>query len=416
MPATHPRDARRGQLLHGLFWGGLALAPLAVLILLFGQSTAALRIAVTLAVLTIVMLAVSIALRPSVEMVRVDIEHRFLDEVERVRARTREETAMAARNTHRALTDKIHVLTETMEDLRGQFTETMEDLRGQIDEMAAGGVPAPHSAPALDAPAGGPAVVRRTETVHVTRHTTTVDAGDDDRGGTIYGSRAAMEGEWREQQDRRPDDRRFDDRHDDRRDDRRWDERWDGMASGGRWAEVRADEHGRELHLGERRTSMHSDDRGAEYRMEDRWAAHRRDDPRGSGYSEPDWEGTFRSLSRPSSRALPPATGDPPGRYVEDRHRDEDRYRDDDRYREPARSRGRERDERDRDRPRDDWERRFDPPRGQDDRDRDRAREPDRYRDEDDRDYGRGRERDFGYRDDRYPPRPRPPHPTEYDR
>ena len=105
MPANPPPEVRRGKLLHGLFWGGMALAPIAVLILLFGQSTGALRVAVTLAVLTIVMLAISIAMRPSVEMLRVDIEHRVLDEIERVRVRAREETTTAARNTHRALTD-----------------------------------------------------------------------------------------------------------------------------------------------------------------------------------------------------------------------------------------------------------------------------------------------------------------------
>jgi hypothetical protein len=67
---------------------------------------------VILAVLTIVLLALSIAMRPSVEMVRVEIEHRVLDEVERVRVKAREDTTTAARNTHKALSDKIHVLSE----------------------------------------------------------------------------------------------------------------------------------------------------------------------------------------------------------------------------------------------------------------------------------------------------------------
>ena len=85
----------------------MGLAPIAVLVLLFGQSTGSLRVAVTLGVLTIVMLAVSVAMRPSVEMLRVDIEHRVLDEVERVRVRSREDITTAARNTHRALSEKI---------------------------------------------------------------------------------------------------------------------------------------------------------------------------------------------------------------------------------------------------------------------------------------------------------------------
>src|SRR5258706_1519298 len=189
MPANHPADVRRGKVPHWLFWGGMALAPLAVLILLFGQSTGALRVAVTLAVITIVLLAVSIALRPSVELLRVDIEHRVLDEVERVRVKAREDTTTAARNTHKALSDKIYVL-----------SETIEDLRAQVDEVQASGLLAEH-APALGpgpGPAPGPGAagtVRRTETVHVTRRTTTV--GDDDQG-TVYGSKAAVEGEWRD--------------------------------------------------------------------------------------------------------------------------------------------------------------------------------------------------------------------------
>src|SRR4051812_48301500 len=173
MPAPPAQEARRGKLLQGLFWGGVGLAPIAILILLFGQSMGTLRIAVILAVLTIVMLAVSIALRPSVEMVRVDIEHRVLDEIERMRLRSRDDITTAARNTHRALSDKIHVL-----------SETVEDLRSQVDEASSMIVAHPAPGPGLPPPAGGPGVVRRTETVHVTRRTTTVDAGEDGHTGT----------------------------------------------------------------------------------------------------------------------------------------------------------------------------------------------------------------------------------------
>ncbi len=373
MPASHPPDVRRAQVPQGLFWVGIVLAPVAVLILLFGQSVGSLRVAVVLAVITIVLLAVSIAMRPSVEMLRVDIEHRVLDEVERVRVKAREDTTTAARNTHKALSDKIHVL-----------TETVEDLRAQIDEVQTGTMLATHHAPPLDpapAPApGAPGTVRRTETVHVTRRTTTVNAGDQDGGGTVYGSRAAVDGEWR--------DRREDDGN-------RSNDRWDGMAQGSRWAEVRADENGRELHLGERRSSVHSDERGSEYRVEDRWAALRRDDP-----DDRSW------LGRPEPRALPPARGASPDRYLDDR--DEDRYRDSVRPRERDydRDRGHDRDRGyDRDRERD--------------YERDRGREPDRERDYGrerghgrDRDYDRERGRDYDRerdydRDRGYLPRPR---------
>jgi hypothetical protein len=442
MPAPEFQDVRRGKMLHWLFWGGVGLAPLAMLILLFGQSNATLRIAVILSVLTVVALAVSIAMRPSVELLRVDIEHRVLDEVERVRLRAREDITTAARNTHRVLSDKIQVL-----------TDTVESLRVQIDELRDSGMlAAPAPAPALShavAPGNQPGVVRRTETVHVTRRTTTVDAGDDDSRGTVYGSKAAVEGEWRHSDNEREDDR------------------WDG--AGGRWAAMRADDRGRELRLGERRASVRSDGRGTEYRVEDRWAALRRDDPvSGEGYGEADWEATFRSLSnkdgapgglaggRTTDRpALPPSRGESPDRYTER----------DDRDREPVRARG---GDRSRERGRDDYDddRRHDDDRRYDDRRRDDRRYEDdhryddrrrgdgrydgdgrheddrRYADdrrydsdgrhEDDRRYDerrhddgdrdRGRRRDHDDRDrdydrsERYAPRPREGHRSEYDR
>ena len=232
MPASDVHDPRRGKLLQGLFWGGVGLAPLAMLILLFGQSTGSLRVAVILSVLTVVAVSVSIAMRPSVDMVQVDIEHRFLDELERVRAMTREDVNVAARNTHRALSERIYELTETIDVLRAQtgrmfeLTEAMDALRAQVDELqhATALASGPPSGPAHTSVSVGSAnVVRRTETVHVTRRTTTVDAGEDDTRGTVYGSRAAVDGEWRERPDdrgadeRRSDERRSEDRRDDPR-------------------------------------------------------------------------------------------------------------------------------------------------------------------------------------------------------
>jgi hypothetical protein len=425
MPAPQSQDARRGKLVQGLLWGGVGLAPLSILILLFGQSTGSLRVAVILSVLTIVMLAVSIALKPGIEMVRVDIEHRVLDEMERVRLHTRDDISTASRNTHRALVERIQVL-----------NSVVEDLRGQVDEVHAVAMLPPASAVPSHQGPGGPGLVRRTETVHVTRRTMLV-GGEEDGTGTVYGSPVvassgpAVEGEWRERRDepvrraepirdehrrdergyaehgyedrgyddrgdrhvadrhapdrhgperhgpdrhaseRYPDDRPGVDRHDERhRDDRSHDDRhsddrhsddrhrrddsierhgqgrgeWDGMATGDRWASVRADENGRELRVGERRSSVRSDGRGTEMRVEDRWASLRRDEPpdrRDGAYGEAEWESTFRSLSqRPDGpRALPAAPGESPSRYVEDRSQD-GRARDN--Y-EPVRSRGRER-------------------------------------------------------------------------
>src|SRR5262245_1465732 len=114
MPAPKARSDRRGRDLHGLLWGGVGLAPLSILILLFGGGTGSLRIAVVFAVLSTTLIAVSVALRPSVELLRADIEERVLDEVEQVRLHARADVATAARNTHRALTERIGALTHTV--------------------------------------------------------------------------------------------------------------------------------------------------------------------------------------------------------------------------------------------------------------------------------------------------------------
>jgi hypothetical protein len=250
----------------------MALAPVAVLVLLFGDSGGALRAAVALAVITIVLLAVSMAIRPSVDMLRVDIEHRVLDEMERIRLRAQNENAMAVRHTQRALTDHIHAL-----------NETISDLRAQVDEVQAVAYfePPAHQAIGPGPAAAGPGV-RRTETVHVTRRTTYDDTG------TVYGSRSAqdaaraVEGEWIED-DRgwspsQPDQRALpvghesyeDDSYRDRRDDRdRYDDR-----DRGRYDRDSRGGYDRDRDRGYER------DRYEDRRQEDRYDERRYDDRR----------------------------------------------------------------------------------------------------------------------------------------
>lgn len=72
------------------------------------------------------------------------------------------------------------------------------------------------------------------------------------------------------------------------------------MRTGGRWAAVRDDEHGREVRVGERRAAVHADGGGTEYRVEDRWASVRRSEPRPD--QDRDWDaGTgWAEESRPA--------------------------------------------------------------------------------------------------------------------
>jgi hypothetical protein len=430
MPAPEAQVARRGKLVQGLFWGGVGLAPLAILILLFGSGTGSLRVAVTLSVLTMVMLGVSIAMRPSIEMLRVDIEHRVLDEMERVRIRTRDDIANAARNTHRALTDRMTIL-----------TAHVEDLRGAVDEVQAQAMLPPTSPVSAHQVSGPPGMVRRTETVHVTRRTTTAMAGDGDPSstGTVYGSKSAVDGEWRErpdggsrhrdERDERESDDRHDDRHrsrddrddrhrgrddrDDRRDDRYRDERDDDRyrARDDRDDDrYRARDERREDRRDERRDDRRDDrrvdrrdDRDDRYRDDhwdsgDRWAAVREDD-RGRELRI----GERRSSVRSDDHGTEYRVED---RWAAMRHDDPPGYRGDSEWESTFRSL------------RSDSPRALPPAIGD---------SPSRYTEDYDRerDYGpvrsRGRERlarsgrDYDDdRDDRYPPRPRTS--SEYDR
>jgi hypothetical protein len=271
------------------------------LTLLFGTSAGALRVAVILTVVAMSLVAVSIALQPSIELFRADIEERVLDEVELVREHARADVAVATRNTQYALASRLGALTETVESLQAQVDQ-LQDM-AQLPAIGPG---------SRAGPSGGSGRVRRTETVHVTRRTTTVEPGEEGRGA-VYGSRrGAVEGEWHERGSAGAG----------MEDGWAHDDQWDGVAGGERWAAVRADERGRELRMGQRRSSVSRDGHGGgEYRVEDRWASVTRDDPDG------DWR------QDDARAALPAAHGEPPSRYVDEPEHDYRRDREDHRSR-----------------------------------------------------------------------------------
>src|SRR3712207_5978911 len=104
MPASENRAERRtGRLLVGLFWIGVAIAPGAALLLLFGDDTRSLRLAVVLAVLAIVLIGLSITLRQGAEAARTETEELLYSEMDGLRDDLREDIAAAARATRDAL-------------------------------------------------------------------------------------------------------------------------------------------------------------------------------------------------------------------------------------------------------------------------------------------------------------------------
>jgi hypothetical protein len=303
MPAADSTEGRRGgRLLKALFWAGVGLAPIAALLLLFAQGAGLLKVAAVLAVLAVVLIGLSITLRAGGGAIGGDVEDLVYDEIDALRDDIREDIANAARQTHKALADKIVVLNDTVEGLRGQ----VDMLRGQIDRVATS-QPAMH-APPQHHPAQHAGVLRHTETVQVTRQTMLVD---EERHGTVYGAQAPQQRHAEYEQPHVPAQRRPE-RHGENeswteqllrerlagRGDR-WasgaypetdrdlsgrrhptagdDERVTGVRTTDRWASVRADDRGRELRMGERRASVQADDTGSEMRIEDRWASVRSD-------------------------------------------------------------------------------------------------------------------------------------------
>lgn len=220
---------RSHRVLTGLFWTGVGLAPLAGVVLLLGGGS----LAAVLGVLTVVLIGLSITLRPDAATVRAEMEKTLLEEIDMLREDMRGDITTAARATHQAFEERTQTLQRTVDSLRAEL-EAVRAGAGLVDAaatghagvghvpaghagvghvpaghagagraapppsgrqpvMAAAAVPAPGPAPA--SPAGPPpaatgrahvpaGVFRHTETVHhVTTRSTFVDRDDGYQGG-----------------------------------------------------------------------------------------------------------------------------------------------------------------------------------------------------------------------------------------
>lgn len=206
MPNSDTRDEQRhARLLPVLFWGGVGLAPLAAIFLFVADGGTALRAAVGVVILSVILIGLSITLRRDTETVRLEIEDMILDEIDTVRADVRDDISTAAHATHRAFGEKFQYLVDQLEATRHELDAT----RAQLEHVRAEAARAAQAAPAPAARSGSPApaphqpgpnsgragmppggVVRHTETVQVTTRHTIVDPHGEDgqRGAAIYGS------------------------------------------------------------------------------------------------------------------------------------------------------------------------------------------------------------------------------------
>src|SRR6185312_4292536 len=98
MPAVDTQQPRAGvPLLPGLLWAGVGLAPVAALLIVFGgESTGIMRVAVLLAVVAVVLIGVSMALRRDPDSMRSQVEDMIFEELDVLREDVREDITTAA--------------------------------------------------------------------------------------------------------------------------------------------------------------------------------------------------------------------------------------------------------------------------------------------------------------------------------
>ena len=159
MPSPVVSEKRSPQLLTVLFWIGVALAPIAALILLFADGNGPLRFAAVLAITAVVLIGLSIALRADGGSGSSDAE--VLDELEQLRRELRSEIVAAAQRGNQAL-DQSQRTEEQVTALRRRLDATAAELAAAAvgtpaaEDRAAGAGRArvPAVEPAPEAPVG----------------------------------------------------------------------------------------------------------------------------------------------------------------------------------------------------------------------------------------------------------------------
>lgn len=120
MPDVEADDARwGGRLLPKLFWAGVGVAPLAGLLLLVGGGVGS-RLGGFLGVLSVVLIGVSIALRPDASAMRLQLEETLLEEIDLLRAELREDIANSARATHQTVGERLGAVQQMVEAMRAE--------------------------------------------------------------------------------------------------------------------------------------------------------------------------------------------------------------------------------------------------------------------------------------------------------
>ncbi|WP_030438242.1 hypothetical protein [Actinoplanes subtropicus] len=96
MPDGDDETGRSSRLLRGLIWAGVLLAPLAAAVVLLGQSSGAVRFAVLLIAVSVVLIGASVLIRNDPVLQRMHVEDRVSEEIEGLRRDLRAEFGRGA--------------------------------------------------------------------------------------------------------------------------------------------------------------------------------------------------------------------------------------------------------------------------------------------------------------------------------
>lgn len=138
-----------GRVLTGLFWTGVGLVPLAGLVLLLGGDGGAMRVAAFLTMLAVVLIGLSITLRPDASTVRVEMEELLLEEIDMLREDVRDDITTAVRATHQASEERMQILQQTVDALRAELDvlRVAAHVPNHPVAMAHAGAPPPPAPP-----------------------------------------------------------------------------------------------------------------------------------------------------------------------------------------------------------------------------------------------------------------------------
>ncbi len=146
MPDPDADERHSERLLPALVWGGVTLAPIAVLVALVGGGGPSLRFAVLLLAVAVILIGSSLLIRNDPVLMKLELDDRLARHTDDLRAELRDEIAAAARATHH----RVQTLQDDLTRLRGPAVPAARQVVGQrAPGTTSRAVPVPGTAAAV---------------------------------------------------------------------------------------------------------------------------------------------------------------------------------------------------------------------------------------------------------------------------